>query len=117
MRRFTVGKVFALGRSVPFWVMLLLVGVFVFVSSDPPIVLFGLFVVYGSVRVGHYVVAMAAGPRTDALAPRGAGRARHADAPTFTAPHTYQLPESEGQGSEADQRSPSVGNVKGSDKP
>jgi CDP-diacylglycerol--serine O-phosphatidyltransferase len=27
--------------------MLLLVGAFVFVSSDPPIVLFGLFVVYG----------------------------------------------------------------------
>lgn len=44
---FYSGKSFALGRSVPFWVMLLLVGVFVFVSSDPPIVLFGLFVVYG----------------------------------------------------------------------
>ncbi|MGE4369093.1 MAG: CDP-diacylglycerol--serine O-phosphatidyltransferase [Burkholderiaceae bacterium] len=44
---FYSGKTFALGRSVPFWVILVLVGVFVFVSSDPPIVLFGLFVVYG----------------------------------------------------------------------
>lgn len=44
---FYSGKSFALGRSVPFWVMLVLVGVFVFVSSDPPLVLFGLFVVYG----------------------------------------------------------------------
>jgi CDP-diacylglycerol--serine O-phosphatidyltransferase len=44
---FYSGKSFALGRSVPFWVMLLLVAVFVFVSSDPPVVLFGPFVVYG----------------------------------------------------------------------
>lgn len=44
---FYSGKSFALGRSVPFWVMLVLVGAFVFVSSDPPIALFGLFVVYG----------------------------------------------------------------------
>lgn len=44
---FYSGKSFALGRSVPFWVMLLLVAVFVFVSSDPPVVLFGVFVVYG----------------------------------------------------------------------
>jgi CDP-diacylglycerol--serine O-phosphatidyltransferase len=44
---FYSGKSFALGRSVPFWVILLLVAVFVFVSSDPPVVLFGLFVVYG----------------------------------------------------------------------
>ncbi|HEY9280218.1 MAG TPA: CDP-diacylglycerol--serine O-phosphatidyltransferase [Eoetvoesiella sp.] len=44
---FYSGKSFALGRSVPFWVMLLLVAVFVFVSSDPPVVLFGLFVAYG----------------------------------------------------------------------
>src|SRR5690625_6569054 len=44
---FYSGKNFALGRSVPFWMMLLFVLVFVFVSSDPPIVLFGLFVVYG----------------------------------------------------------------------
>src|SRR5699024_3286566 len=44
---FYSGKKFAMGRSVPFWMMLLLVLVFVFVSSDPPIVLFGLFVIYG----------------------------------------------------------------------
>lgn len=43
---FYSGKTFALGRSVPFWVMLVVVAVFVFVSSDPPVVLFGLFVLY-----------------------------------------------------------------------
>ena len=31
----------------PFWGILLVVAVFVFVSSDPPVVLFGLFVLYG----------------------------------------------------------------------
>lgn len=44
---FYSGKTFALGRSVPFWMILLVVAAFVFVSSDPPLVLFGLFVVYG----------------------------------------------------------------------
>lgn len=44
---FFSGKSFALGRSVPFWSILLVVAVFVFVSSDPPVVLFGLFVLYG----------------------------------------------------------------------
>jgi len=44
---FFSGKSFALGRSVPFWTILLVVFAFVFVSSDPPIVLFALFVVYG----------------------------------------------------------------------
>lgn len=44
---FYSGKSFALGRSVPFWVILVLVAGFVFVSSNPPLVLFGLFVVYG----------------------------------------------------------------------
>jgi len=44
---FYSGKSFALGRSVPFWSILMLVTVFVFVSSDPPVVLFGLFVIYG----------------------------------------------------------------------
>src|SRR5690606_7943710 len=43
---FSSGKSFALGRSVPFWVMLLVVAGFVFVSSDPPKVLFALFVAY-----------------------------------------------------------------------
>ncbi|MCK9511652.1 MAG: CDP-diacylglycerol--serine O-phosphatidyltransferase [Pigmentiphaga sp.] len=44
---FYSGKTFTLGRSVPFWVILLMVLAFVFVSSNPPVVLFGLFVVYG----------------------------------------------------------------------
>ena len=44
---FYSGKSFALGHSVPFWVMLVLVAAFVFVSSDPPLMLFGLFVIYG----------------------------------------------------------------------
>jgi len=44
---FYSGKSFALGRSVPFWGILLVVAAFVFVSSDPPIVLFALFVLYG----------------------------------------------------------------------
>ncbi|MBU4610564.1 CDP-diacylglycerol--serine O-phosphatidyltransferase [Achromobacter sp. GG226] len=44
---FYSGKSFTVGRSVPFWVILVMVLVFVFVSSNPPIVLFGLFVIYG----------------------------------------------------------------------
>ncbi|NLC34932.1 MAG: CDP-diacylglycerol--serine O-phosphatidyltransferase [Alcaligenaceae bacterium] len=44
---FYSGKSFALGRSVPFWVMLVLVAVFVSVSADPPVMLFGVFVIYG----------------------------------------------------------------------
>jgi len=44
---FYSGKSFALGRSVPFWGMLVVVGGFVFVSSDPPITLFALFILYG----------------------------------------------------------------------
>ena len=44
---FYSGKTFALGRSVPFWVILVVVAGFVFISSDPPMVLFVLFVLYG----------------------------------------------------------------------
>jgi len=44
---FFSGKSFALSRSVPFWGILLVVLAFVFISVDPPIALFGLFVVYG----------------------------------------------------------------------
>lgn len=92
---FYSGKSFALGRSVPFWVLLVLVGVFVFVSSDPPIVLFILFVVYGLsgwaimlwrwrrarelTRMRHEGVE-----ERDAAAPA---------APTFSATHTYQPPQ------------------------
>ncbi|GAB4481313.1 MAG: CDP-diacylglycerol--serine O-phosphatidyltransferase [Burkholderiaceae bacterium] len=43
---FYSGKSFQLGRSVPFWGMLLVVLAFVFVSTDPPIVLFSLFCLY-----------------------------------------------------------------------
>jgi len=43
---FYSGKSFALGRSVPFWGMLVVVGAFVFISSDPPITLFALCILY-----------------------------------------------------------------------
>jgi len=44
---FYSGKSFTMTRSVPFWVMLVVVGLFVVVSSNPPLALFGLFVAYG----------------------------------------------------------------------
>lgn len=44
---FYSGKSFALGRSVPFWGILVVVAGFVFISSNPPVVLFGLFILYG----------------------------------------------------------------------
>jgi len=45
---FYSGKSFHLARSVPFWVMIVIVvGVF-FISSDPPIVLFSLFCAYAA---------------------------------------------------------------------
>lgn len=44
---FYSGKSFALGRSVPFWTILVVVAAFVFISSDPPVVLFVLFLAYG----------------------------------------------------------------------
>ncbi len=43
---FYSGKNFHLGRSVPFWVMIVIVVGIFFVSSDPPIVLFSLFCCY-----------------------------------------------------------------------
>ena len=43
---FYSGKSFQLGRSVPFWVMVVIVVGIFFVSSDPPIVLFSLFCCY-----------------------------------------------------------------------
>jgi CDP-diacylglycerol--serine O-phosphatidyltransferase len=43
---FYSGKSFHLARSVPFWVMIVIVAGFFFVSSDPPIALFGLFCCY-----------------------------------------------------------------------
>ncbi|MCK9508011.1 MAG: CDP-diacylglycerol--serine O-phosphatidyltransferase [Pigmentiphaga sp.] len=44
---FFSGKSFALSRSVPFWGILLVVLAIAFISSDPPIVLFTLFIIYG----------------------------------------------------------------------
>lgn len=43
---FYSGKSFHLARSVPFWVMVAVVGLIFVVSSDPPVMLFGLFCVY-----------------------------------------------------------------------
>jgi len=43
---FYSGKSFQLGVSVPFWVMVAMMVLFVLVSSDPPKVLFGLFCCY-----------------------------------------------------------------------
>ena len=88
---FYSGKSFALGRSVPFWVLLVLVGVFVFVSSDPPVVLFSLFVVYG---LSGWVIMAWRWRRARELT-----RMRHehtdehdatAVPPTFSATHTYE---------------------------
>jgi len=44
---FYSGKSFALTKSVPFWGILLFVAFFVFISSNPPVWLFGLFILYG----------------------------------------------------------------------
>jgi len=43
---FYSGKSFHLGRSVPFWVMVVIVVMFFLVSGNPPVVLFGLFCCY-----------------------------------------------------------------------
>lgn len=91
---FYSGKTFALGRSVPFWVILLVVAAFVFVSSDPPIVLFGLFVVYG---LSGWFIMLWRWRRARHLT-----RLRHegAETPTadgsehsFNPTHTFQSPE------------------------
>jgi CDP-diacylglycerol--serine O-phosphatidyltransferase len=44
---FWSGKALAIKQSVPFWALGLVALAFVAVSSDPPVVLFGLFVLYG----------------------------------------------------------------------
>ena len=43
---FYSGKSFQLGRSVPFWVLVVAIALIFFVSSDPPIMLFTLFCCY-----------------------------------------------------------------------
>jgi CDP-diacylglycerol--serine O-phosphatidyltransferase len=44
---FYSGKSFHLTRSVPFWVMVMVVFAFFVVSYDPPVILFSLFCAYG----------------------------------------------------------------------
>ena len=44
---FWSGKALAIKKSVPFWALGVVALIFVAVSSDPPTVLFGLFVIYG----------------------------------------------------------------------
>ncbi|NYT85449.1 CDP-diacylglycerol--serine O-phosphatidyltransferase [Pollutimonas harenae] len=99
---FYSGKSFALGRSVPFWVILVLVGVFVFVSSDPPVVLFGLFVVYG--LSGWFIMAWRWRRARELTRKRQRHESATEDAesavvqePSFSATHTYQSPELGGQ--------------------
>lgn len=88
---FYSGKTFALGRSVPFWVILVLVAVFVFVSSDPPVVLFGLFVIYG---ISGWFTMVWRWRRARALTRQrqGLGDAEPATMtePTVSAPHAIQ---------------------------
>lgn len=98
---FYSGKTFALGRSVPFWVILLVVAVFVFVSSDPPIVLFGLFVVYG--LSGWFIMLWRwrRARRLNRMRHEGLG-GQADDTPasaehSFSAKHTFQSPELGGQ--------------------
>jgi CDP-diacylglycerol--serine O-phosphatidyltransferase len=43
---FYSGKSFQLARSIPFWVLIVIMIVLFFISSDPPIVLFSLFCGY-----------------------------------------------------------------------
>jgi CDP-diacylglycerol---serine O-phosphatidyltransferase len=50
---FWSGKAIAVKKSVPFWALGVVALAFVAVSSDPPVVLFGLFVLYG---VSGYVL-------------------------------------------------------------
>ncbi len=45
---FYSGKSFQLARSVPFWVMIVILVAAFFISSDPPVFLFGLFCAYAA---------------------------------------------------------------------
>ncbi|HUH59209.1 MAG TPA: CDP-diacylglycerol--serine O-phosphatidyltransferase [Candidimonas sp.] len=100
---FYSGKTFALGRSVPFWVLLVLVGVFIFVSSNPPIVLFGLFVVYG--LSGWFVMAWRwrRARQLTRLRQEGGEEREATGEPSFTATHTFQAPKPPEGGVPADQ--------------
>jgi len=89
---FYSGKTFALGRSVPFWVMLVVVGVFVFVSSNPPIVLFGLFVVYGLSGWGIMFWRWRRARELTRMRHEGGDGASAQPEPSFSATHTYKPP-------------------------
>jgi CDP-diacylglycerol--serine O-phosphatidyltransferase len=94
---FFSGKTFALGRSVPFWVILLVVAVFVFVSSDPPIVLFSLFVVYG--LSGWFIMLWRWRRARELTRMRHEGQEAGVDAtsePSFSATHTFRTTPSTG---------------------
>jgi CDP-diacylglycerol--serine O-phosphatidyltransferase len=93
--------------------MLLLVGAFVFVSSDPPIVLFGLFVVYGLSGWAIMFWRWRRARELTRLRQEGLEERETAIAPTFTAPHTYQLPESDAEADDADHRSPPLEKPRG----
>ncbi|WP_397474286.1 CDP-diacylglycerol--serine O-phosphatidyltransferase [Pusillimonas sp.] len=82
---FYSGKSFALGHSVPFWVMLVLVAVFVFVSSDPPLMLFGLFMIYGLSGWGIMLWRWRRARQLSRMRQEGAGEAAASADP---APHT-----------------------------
>ena len=51
---FYSGKSFHVGRSVPFWVMVVLIVMIFVVSSDPPIALFTLFCLYALSGYGYW---------------------------------------------------------------
>lgn len=89
---FYSGKTFALGRSVPFWVMLVVVGVFVFVSSNPPIVLFALFVVYGLSGWGIMFWRWRRARELTRMRHEGTDGAPAQPEPSFSATHTYKPP-------------------------
>ena len=93
---FYSGKSFALGHSVPFWVMLVLVAVFVFVSSDPPLMLFGLFVIYGLSGWGIMLWRWRRARQLSRM--RHEGVAEAAPFPEPPAPHTIAPPRDDEHG-------------------
>jgi CDP-diacylglycerol--serine O-phosphatidyltransferase len=103
---FYSGKTFALGRSVPFWVMLVVVGVFVFVSSNPPIVLFGLFVVYGLSGWGIMFWRWRRARELTRMRHEGGDGVGTQPEPSFSATHTYKPPVDGPQPPSTDQQPP-----------
>jgi len=61
--RFYSGKALDVRYRVPFWVMVLLILVFVLVSTNPPLTLFGVFVVYALSGYVLWLWERARGPR------------------------------------------------------